>query len=57
MGWWGALCTGSANQGLIEQMSVEFLIGEVLSWSALASFVVGSVAILGPAGDFEDSLY
>ena len=57
MGSWGALCTGSANQGLIKQMSVEFLIGEVLSWSALVSFVVGSVAILGPAGDFEDSLY
>ena len=46
MGWWGALCTGSANEGLIGQLPVEFLIGTVLSWCALTSFVVGIVATL-----------
>ena len=54
----GALCTGSANhQGLIGQLSVEFLIGGDLSWCALASFFVGSVAVLGLAWHFGVSLY
>ena len=56
MGLWGALCTGSANQVLIRQLSVEFLIGEVSSWCALTSFVVDSVAILGLARDFGDTI-
>ena len=43
---------GSANQGLIRQLSAEFLIGEDRSWCVLASFVVGSVAVLGLAWHF-----
>ena len=57
MGWWGALCRGSANQWLIEQLSVEFLIGEVLPWCALTSFVVDSVAIFKLARDSSAGLY
>ena len=48
---------GSANQGLIGQLSVEFLIGGDLSWCTLASFVVGYVTILGLAWHFGVSLY
>ena len=42
---------GYTNQGLIRQLSVGFLIGGG-SQSVLASFVVGSVAILGLAWHF-----
>ena len=48
---------GSANHGLIGQLSVKFLIGGDWSWCALASFVVGSVAILRLAWHFGVSLY
>ena len=47
---------GSANQGLIGQLSVGFLIGGDWSWCPFASFFVGSVAILGLAWHFRISL-
>ena len=43
-------------RGLIGQLSVEFPIGGDWSWCALASFVAGSVAILGLAWHFGVSL-
>ena len=47
---------GSTNQGLIGQLSVEFLIGEDWSLCALTSFIVGNVAVLELAWHLELAL-